>query len=173
MKFYTKPLIRFSGSLLLILLEGLPLYALLIIFDQGPVKEAVLMIAILAGAMILGGVILHKHYWAKCFSTLIVTEKEIIWKCPFRKKLSLDWDECKYIGVQLEESYNGLPYPFIFFSNKPYPSDFYGKIDQLSCKRGFIKFWYSEELCDYLVTTLPGHKAGSLLHYRIKSRKTD
>jgi hypothetical protein len=58
----------------------------------------------------------------------------------------------------------------IYFSTTPYPVQFFNKINKVKCTDGFIKFWYSEELCDYLIATLPHEKTKQLATFKTRQK---
>ena len=116
--------------------------------------------------VLFGGFIMHIGFLEKCFATLKVTNKLIEWKCPFRRSQRINAAECRYFGVQLEDSHNGLDYAFIYISKGPYPQEYDHKIDKMKCSEDFIKFWYSDELCDYLIEQFPANRTGPLQYYR-------
>lgn len=175
MKFYTKPILRYCYRyLLLMILVGLPTYfVVLSIFDDGFVQpqDKPLVASFFLVLMVCGCVLVHIGFWEKCFATVIVTDGDIRWKCPFRKTRILPMEKCRFSGVESEESYNGLPYLHIYVSCEPYPQKFKNRINRLKCSDRFIKFWYSEELCRVLERTLPVESRGSLTAYRIRSKR--
>lgn len=170
MKFATNKLLRVYRYFFLLILIGIPLYLTVLAYDRSLVKEKdlVIHVCVCLGLTIVGCILIHKHFWEKFFATLTVSDSAIVWSCPFRKTIMLPLDKCNFIGVQMEESHNGLPYAFIYFSYKLYPSEYIGKINKLHCSEGFIKFWYSKELGDYLIKHLPGSKTGTILAYQIR-----
>ena len=178
-KFYTKPPLRyFYRYALLGLLIVLPVFIFIYFAEDIGWRNIWIDPSLIGGMLFLlllvvGGIILvHFAFWEKCFATLTITEDEVIWRCPFRKTRRLPVFECRYIGVELEESANGLPYPFIYLTSEPYPYEYRHKINKLRCSDSFIKFWYSEKLSDHLRERFPGMKTGSLLAYQIKQKKS-
>lgn len=113
----------------------------------------------------------HKRIWDKLFAFLVVKEDEIIWKCPTKKSKSILNGNIRFIGVELENAYIGLEYPFIYISSSPYPREYAHKIDKLPVTNDFLKFWYSPELATYLLSHFPGEKTGSLGRYHQKRSK--
>ena len=84
--------------------------------------------------------------------------------------------DCRFISVELEDSFNKLDYPLIYFTTSWYPKEYAHKINKLKNTDQFIKFWYTEELAEYLITHLPKEKTGGLqyyhnMHTRKKRRK--
>jgi len=168
--FRPRPIIRIEGSIYVAVGVGLPV---LLAFGSGfeELSDVVAMVCLCGGLSIAHAILIHKFLWEKFFATLTISEQYVCWKCLFRRSISMSIEECGYIGVQEEESANGLPYPFVYFSSKPYPLKYSGKINKLPCTQGFIKFWYSEDLCQYLVDHFQGNQTGALLSYRIRSRR--
>ena len=39
------------------------------------------------------------QFWYRCFGCLVVTEDEIIWKCPFMRTVRLRKTEIRYTGI--------------------------------------------------------------------------
>lgn len=173
MTFSTKPLLKVYRYLFLLVFIGLPLYLATLAFDPSMVKQEDVLPHLISQLLLVGvGMILtHFFFWEKFFAILTVADGEIIWRCPFRKTLRLQIDQCDYIGVQREDAHNGLLYYFIYMSDRPYPQEYAGKINKVSCKEGFIKFWYSEKLSEYLISQIPANKAGALLAFRIQQKK--
>lgn len=162
--------VRICRLAFLLIFIVLPLYLATLSNDRSLVKESdvVFYISLCLLFAILGLGLLFKFFWEKFFAKLIITKTHIVWKCLFRKPIVLSIEACDYIGVQQEESHNGIPYYFIYLSNKPYPAKYFGKINKVACKEGFIKFWYSQELSEYLISYMPGSKTGTLLAFRMR-----
>ena len=182
MVFRTKPLLMIYRYIYLFLFVCLPVILLiseilpeiLLISESNSVQDIICLFVIAifcVGLPIFEIILVHKNFWEKFFARLIVKDDCICWKCPFRKTIIIPIEQCNYIGVQLEESHNGLPYPNIYFAVRPYPSEYIGKINKVPCREGFVKFWYTEKLSNYICQKLSGDKTGGLLYYRIQSRK--
>ena len=101
----------------------------------------------------------------RAYGKLWVYEDRVVFQCPFRRTRTLTFEECKYIGI---ENYNdlirGLPIErgdeaaFIYFSTKPYPEKYKGKISRLKNTDDFIKIGYSDALAEALIDILPADK---------------
>lgn len=112
----------------------------------------------------------------KLFAKIKITNDKIIWRCILKKKHTMAIQDCRFISVELEDSFNKLDYPFIYFTTSWYPKEYAHKINKLKNTDQFIKFWYTEELAEYLITHLPKEKTGGLqyyhnMHTRKKQRK--
>lgn len=111
----------------------------------------------------------------KLFAKIKIRDDAIIWKCVFRRKHTMRVQDCRFIGVELENSFNQLDYPYIYFAKVRYPKEYEHKINELKNTDDFIKFWYTEELAEYLLTHFPKERTGSLQSYRfsheMKSKK--
>jgi len=173
MTFRSKRIVRIFGWVYIVAFIILHLYLVLSVFDRSLIRESDICIHLVVTLSLtfIWLLLLHLFFWEKFFATLTITNEEIRWRCMFRREICLPFDECKYVGVQLEESGNGLEYPFVYFSHTPYPCEFIGKINKLKCKPGFIKFWYSQALDNYLVSSMPSQFSSALLAYRIRSKK--
>ena len=171
MKFYAKKPLRFFYRYALIgILIGLPLYMAVLLAS---VKELVTendrpyMVATCLVLACIGAVFMHFGFSEKCFATLHFSDDSVCWRAPLRRKCVISLLDCKFAGVENEDSHNGRPYPYIYISPAPYPIAYKNKINKLKCSNNFIKFWYSDELCKYLEEHLPKGCAGSLTAYRI------
>jgi len=173
MTFRPNFILRLYRYFFLLIFIGLPMYLASLVFDSSLVKQSdvTIHVSVCLILLICGVLLTHKFFWEKCFAKLIISNSEIIWKCLFRKTIIIPIDACNYIGVQQEESHNGLAYHYIYLSIEPYPIRYLGKINKISCKEGFIKFWYSNELANYLVSCMPGNKTGTLSAFRIQLKK--
>lgn len=171
MSFYTKPALRYFGRYYLVLL--------LAIF---PIVFTGLIISVWRhdGFRIYYLVIIPMFYiaflslnqlWEKFFAKLIVKNDRIEWRCVFRRSHTLLLTQCRWIGVELEDSFNGLDYPYVYFSKEPYPAEYQHKINKLKCSDHFIKFWYSEQLVNYLEENVSANQVGSLIAYREKCKR--
>ena len=102
---------------------------------------------------------LLRQFWYRCFGRLVVTQDEIIWKCPFMRTVRLKKSEIKYTGIDYRwpgpAQKAVTPVDMAYFSTKPYPQECWNKSYLLRNKSGFIKFPASEKLCRYLKEWLP------------------
>lgn len=114
---------------------------------------------------IFTSVVYLKELHEKCFAKITICKYEVVWKCVLRKKHVIKIDDCRFVGVESEDSFNGLDYPFVYFSLFPYPAELSHKINKINNTDKFIKFWYTDGLAEYLLTHLPKEKTGGLQYY--------
>ncbi len=114
---------------------------------------------------------LHRAFHEDLYSSLRITAEEIRWQCPLRKVHRLSVSRCRYVSVQMKDSYNGLDYSFIVFSVHPYPADMVRKVNQVRVTDDTVKFWYSEDLAKYVIESFPREKTGGLQYYYQQQRK--
>lgn len=180
MTFHAKPAVRYFArpALLAIILPLLcisGLYDIIFlhntavsIFCGFDVVQNVYFLAVIIGINIIS-IFIYTVYWKelheKCFAKIKICKYEIIWKCVLRKKRVIKIDNCRFIGVESEKSFNGPDYPFIYFSSSPYPTEFSHKINKINNSDKFIKFWYTDRLADYLLAHLSKEKTGGLQYY--------
>lgn len=161
MTFHAKPAVRYFArpALLAIILPLLCISGFydirflhntaVSIFCGFDVVQNVCFIAVIIGINIIS-IFTSAMYWKelheKCFAKIKICKYEIIWKCVLRKKHVIKIDNCRFIGVESENSFNGLDYPFIYFSSSPYPTEFSHKINKINNSDKFIKFWYTDRL---------------------------
>ena len=94
---------------------------------------------------------LLRQFGYRCFGCLMVTEDEIVWKCPFMRtvrlrKTEFDIPASTTAGRVRRESGYACRYG-VFFSTKSYPQECRNKSYLLRNKKGFIKFPAGEKLC--------------------------
>lgn len=181
MKFHTKPAIRYFARpvLLMMILSlwcfslwldvGFAYDAIISIYCGSDIAQNIIFLVSIIGINFLSAfdaIIYAKGLHEKCFAKLEVYETMIIWKCIFRKSHKIMISDCKFIGVESEDSFNGLDYPFIYFTASHYPNEFSHKINKIKVSDGFIKFWYMDELSEYLISHLPKEKTGGLQYYQ-------
>ena len=154
MTFHAKPAVRYFArpALLAIILPLLcisGLYDIMFlhntavsIFCGFDVVQNVYFLAVIIGINIIS-IFIYAVYWKelheKCFAKIKICKYEIIWKCVLRKKRVIKIDNCRFIGVESEKSFNGPDYPFIYFSSSPYPTEFSHKINKINNSDKFIK----------------------------------
>lgn len=168
MRFYPTPMIRFylryASVFIFVIVPAYTTWAC-VTDPTGGIGYGMFFVMLL-----VGGCLIMNVFWEKMFASLEVGNGAVTWRCPFRKKQVISLCECVYSGVELEESHNGLPYPFLYVARKPYPTEYRNRINKVKTKDGFIKFWYSEDLCKCLERKLPKGTAGSLTAYRIRTK---
>ncbi len=186
MTFYTKPAIRYFARPALLIIT-IPLLIISIFLDIKFIPNTILSIAhrydiannleflfvlfifniISLFIFIMYFVCLHE----KCFAKITINNLYISWKCPLKKTVVMEVGACRFVGVELEDSFNKIDYPFVYFSTFPYPRDYVHKINKMQNTASFIKFWYTDEIAKYLIENLPKEKTGGLQYYRNKAKK--
>ena len=141
-----------------------------------PYSGSILSSSILSLVAILSIVTHLTSLHEKLFAKIKITNDKIIWRCILKKKHTMAIQDCRFISVELEDSFNKLDYPFIYFTTSWYPKEYAHQINKLKNTDQFIKFWYTEKLAEYLIAHLPKEKTGGLqyyhnMHTRKKQRK--
>lgn len=107
---------------------------------------------------VLACIPLHE-FWYRCFGRLVVTEDEIVWKCPFMRTVRLKKAEIRYTGIDYRwpgpAQKAVTPVDMAYFSTTPYPQKCRNKSYLLRNKKGFIKFSAGEKLCRHMSAWLP------------------
>lgn len=108
----------------------------------------------------------------KTMSWITVTENQIIWRCPLHRTVRMKLDDCVYIGVDDMADHNktmpvvrGDELTYIYFLSEPFPPKYRHKIDSLKCKKGSIKFAYSDKLCEQLMCVFPKERIKNVLTF--------
>ena len=182
MIFRTKREIRFfARPAWLVILAGLVFSVgyidYLLIYPKISIDIQIFICATLANTLAICNIAVHfVGFHEKLFAKIKITNDKIIWRCILKKKHTMAIQDCRFISVELEDSFNKLDYPFIYFTTSWYPKEYAHKINKLKNTDQFIKFWYTEELAEYLITHLPKEKTGGLqyyhnMHTRKKQRK--
>ena len=103
---------------------------------------------------------------------LTVTPSKITWRALFHFSVSLNIEDCMFIGVaDMSKNNRGLPVvkgceeSFVYVSQAALPEKNRHTIDQVKCKKGFIRFAYSDKLCQALIAVLPKEKAKFLMSF--------
>ena len=186
MTFYAKPAIRYFARPALLIIV-LPLLAISIFLDINFIPESFLSITqnvdILQNIRFIFIIILFNimslivvfvyfvHLHEKCFAKIVINNSLILWKCVFRKSITMNIETCRFIGVESEDSFNKIDYPFVYFSVLPYPREYVHKINKMQNTTSFIKFWYTDEIAKYIIDSLPKEKTGRLQYYRRKAKE--
>ena len=165
-KFYPHASIRCAGVCIVLLLVVLP--GFLFFWPSELTVPGQELYPFLIGSVLImvGCTLIHIGFWEKCFSHLELSLQEIRWKCPFRKDRVIPVEQCVEIGAYKENEGNGVPKDQIYFSDHPNPKKNMDKYGVIKASKHLIKFWYSEELCRYLIRTYPGKQTSCLLAYR-------
>lgn len=102
---------------------------------------------------------LLRQFWYRCFGRLMVTEDEIVWKCPFMRTVRLKKAEIRYTGIDYRwpgpAQKAVTPVDMAYFSTTPYPQKCRNKSYLLRNKKGFIIFSAGEKLCRHMSAWLP------------------
>ena len=113
-------------------------------------------------------------------SWLSINTKEVVWKSPFHQTVRLQIEKCNYVGIADFAQHNrGLPVvrgdeiSYIYLSTEPLPSKYCHRIDATKCKHGFIKFAYSDKLCQELISVLPEDKTKNLVSFYNRMQASD
>lgn len=155
--FHEHIILLLEGRLLMLLFIGFSGFIWYLFFRDTP---ALLDKAILFPICVTALVCIPLHeFWYRCFGRLVVTEEEIIWKCPFMRTVRLQKTEIRYTGIDYRWPGPArkavTPVDMAYFSTTPYPQKCRNKSYLLRNKEGFIKFPASEKLCRYMSTWLP------------------
>ncbi len=121
------------------------------------------------------------HLWFdRVFGRLLVYNDKIVFKCFLKRTRKITIEDCKYVGVEDYSLLNrafpvvrGDEISFIYFSDKPYPQKYHGKITALKNKKGFIKFYYSDALAEALFELFPSEKNYLLRSFYGKMKAND
>ena len=105
---------------------------------------------------------IYMALWDKLLASLTVSSDCIVWKSPLKKTRRIMMDEVRYVGIEYEDSYNGLPYAYIYVSAAPYPKEYAHKINKLRCKDDFLIFRFTTELKVCLIATIPKGRSVAL-----------
>ena len=171
MKFHTIPIIRFYTKYqALILFIGLPLF---LFFDtcMQPMPEALPLVIFCAVLLICESIIFYVALLEKCFAWISINEKGIIFHCPFRKRITISHDHCRYIGLVYETSPMPHEYPYIYFSSDAMPEEAKeGKV-KIKSKENLIYLRYTDELASYVISEYSMKTTYSLCAYYRKNKR--
>ena len=155
--FHEHVILLIEGRLLMLLFIGTTGFMWYLFFRDTP---ALLDKAILIPLCITALVCIPLHeFWHRCFGCLVVTEDEIVWKCPFMRTVRLRKTEIRYTGIDYRWPGSArkavTPVDMAYFSTTPYLQECRNKSYLLRNKKGFIKFPAGEKLCRYMSEWLP------------------
>lgn len=171
MKFFTKPILRYCYRyIFLFLFVGLPL-CLSGYTDFLSGEDTWVYTVFCLFIAVCGAILIHFAFWEKFFAVLTITDNHIYWKCPFRKQRTLSFMQCMEIGVYIENASNGIPSKQIYFSDHPNPLADMKNNGAMKISEHLVKFWYSDELCSYILSNLPEEKTNPLRIYRQKQKQ--
>lgn len=150
--------------------------------------EALFTYAFMLAFEIMGIWVLKTLLWQRCFGKLVLKNDVICYRCfPLLPK-TLHIRDCNYIGIadfrkhyreehlSKNDLYINTVCVAIYFSVEPYPQEFDGLVDQLQSRKGFIKFTYTDELAEAIISRWP-HKAKEIAGFynirksRLKSNR--
>ena len=146
---------------------GLTYFLYLLITEDLPLTGLDVFACLVFLILTIGGVWMwtYKLWFPRAFGRLLVYENKVVYKCLFCRTRTLTFDECEYIGVEDYIKLNpGLPavrgdeFSFIYFSKRPYPQKYVGKVTLLKNTKDFIRFSYSDALAKELIDILPADK---------------
>ena len=182
------PLSIFLGVLLVGFFLGLAFTIYLIFSQDGYVLTSYIGFAIVL-FMYLACVTWFIIILPRIVSTLIVKNNCIIWHCPFRKKIKMSVKDCEYVGLEDSSQYvyfryrtqaavydalsRGDEMVYIYLSKTPFPKKYAHKAAAAPCKEGFIKFAYSDALCQELIEILPKGKTNALVAFYNRMQAAD
>ena len=172
MKFYPPNIVRFFYRYALIfVLILLPLF-LGVDAILSYRREGLFDLSICTLLAIFGGMLIHVSFWEKFFGIIILSNTEIRWKCPFRRTRVILLHNCTEIGAYLENENSGFPSEQIYFSDHAYPKQHMTKNGIMKSSQHLIKFWYSEELCTFIIHNYSSKLTSCLSGYR-RQRKNN
>lgn len=171
MTFYTLRALKFYRYPVLLVFIGLPVYlALPSSAEFIKYEDRIFYTTLCLFLAVCGALIVHIAFWEKFFAVLTLTEDEIRWSCPFRRTKVISVHECKEIGAYLENASSGIPCEQIYFSIFPSPQkkDTHGTI---KVSKGIIKFWYTPELCNYLLENHSNNIENLIVYQQQRNKK--
>ena len=174
MKFYPPKIVRFYYRYVLIfILCVLPLLLAVEICKSSPTIEGSILVLLFVCIVLslIGGLLIHIGFWEKFFAVLILAETEIRWKCPFRKTRVILLSNCLDIGAYLENTNNGIPSEQIYFSDHRFPKQNMSKQGIVKPSQHLIKFWYTDQLSNYIIRNYSSKLTGCLNAYRLQRKK--
>ena len=116
--------------------------------------------------------------------TVTIYDDRLTWRAPFRKSITLKFDEIKYAGVDFsnaQASAIGLSWEaealylsaYIYLSVLPYMPRRGKEFKKVYNEDGIIMFKYSEKLCPALVEKLPNDVGRSLKDFDNRIKKSN
>ena len=116
------------------------------------------------------------------WATVTLYDDKVTWKAPFRRSVTLKYDDIKYAGVDFSRSHNNTDSKtrdvetlyisaYIYLSVLPYMPRRGKEFKKVYNENGIIMFKYTEKLCPALVEKLPDYIGTKLKDFdtRIKS----
>lgn len=182
------PLAIFFAVLLVGLFFGLAFTIYLIFSQDGYILTSYIAFTIIFLGY-LASIIWFITILPRLVSTITVKNNYIIWHCPFRKTIKISVEDCEYVGLEDSSQYvyfryrtqeamytmlsRGDEMVYIYLSKTPFPKKYIHKAAAAPCKEGFIKFAYSDALCQELIEFLPKDKTSALVAFYNRMQAAD
>ena len=93
---------------------------------------------------------------------LIITDEGVEFRCLFKKKAFISWNDCEFCGIESYHSDVADLYMtgrvYVYFATKPIPTERSNKLDMMKNNNELIKFFpISKKLCNEILL----HKSSS------------
>lgn len=171
MKFLPHPILRVLRYVYLVVFIVLPLYMSTVSSRFVVAGDEHKLAALFIAFAVVESFIVYGVFLEKLFPVLILTESEIIWKCPLKRNRKISVNQCAEIGAYVEFKDKGIPSEQIYFSDHPEAQNNMRKNGSLKASGHLIKFEFSHELCKYVLQTYPDSITGSLREYCQQRKK--
>ena len=150
------------------------------IYDIAGLVATLLIFPILGGGFCIFCFTWHKAL-DRAFGRLFVYDDKVEYRCFLRTTKTMMFESCKYVGVETDNSVQNMAISvvrgderaYIFFSEQPYPEKYKGKVSFLKNKKGFIRIYYSDDMCLALIESLPNEKSSLLRAFYAKMQAAD
>ena len=118
------------------------------------------------------------------WATVTLYDDRVTWRAPFRKSVTLKYDEIKYAGIDYSNAHNNDTLKlknaevlylssYIYLSVMPYMPRRGKEFKKVYNEDGIIMFKYSEKLCPALVEKLPDDVGRSLKDFDNRIKKSN
>ncbi len=96
------------------------------------------------------------------FGKLILTDEGVEYRCLFKKRSFISWDDCEFCGIEAYPSVTTdlykIGYRYVYFSTKQIPEERRNKPDYMKNDNELIKFYpVTKKLCNEILL----HKSAS------------
>lgn len=116
------------------------------------------------------------------WATVTLYDDKVTWRAPFRKSVTLKYDEIKYAGIDYSNAHNNDTLKlknaevlylssYIYLSVMPYMPRRGKEFKKVYNEDGIIMFKYTEKLCPALAEKLPENIGRSLKDFDNKIKK--
>lgn len=116
------------------------------------------------------------------WATVTLYDDKVTWRAPFRRSVTLKYDDIKYAGVDFSRSHNNTDSKtrdvetlyisaYIYLSVLPYMPRRGKEFKKVYNENGIIMFKYTEKLCPALAEKLPENIGRSLKDFDNKIKK--